>query len=92
MSEQQLPGTPGTGDIPEPEPEDFRDQQIEAEEERQAQQRQDAEQRSREAKEQYSGKAAKPGPLTGAPGEQSYDTTQSEQKAAKKSQEKSQDK
>jgi hypothetical protein len=58
MSEQStpIPGTPGTGEVPEPEPEGFREQVIEdAEQERQRKADALAE-RSKEAKDRLSGK------------------------------------
>ena len=77
MSEPNLPGTPGTGPPPEPEPEGFRDEKIAEEEERQAKEREEAEQRSKDAKEQYSGKP-QGGPLVGAPGDESYEQSRGE--------------
>ena len=50
---------PGVGEVPEPEPEGFRDEQIEAEKQRQADERAETQRRSDEAKEYYSGGAAR---------------------------------
>ena len=50
-----LPGTPGTGPVPEPEPEGQRAELVEAEEERRQQAADDAAQRSTEAKAFLSG-------------------------------------
>lgn len=56
MSDPTLPGWPGTGPLPDPEPEGFRDEQIALEAERLAQEQVDQAQRSKEAKEFYSGR------------------------------------
>ena len=56
MSDPSLPGTPGTGPLPEPEPEGFRDEQIEAERTRQVEERKTQAELNVEAAEKYSGK------------------------------------
>jgi hypothetical protein len=56
MSDPSLPGTPGTGPLPEPEPEGFREEQIEAERTRQLEEREEQAQLNKEATEKYSGK------------------------------------
>ena len=58
MSEPSLPGTPGTGDIPEPEDPDQRERIIEDAEQRRKDQADALADRSAEAKEFYSGGAA----------------------------------
>jgi hypothetical protein len=55
MSDPSLPGTPGTGPIPEPEAEGFREEQTEAEKQRLVDQQKDALERSKEAKDFYTG-------------------------------------
>jgi len=56
MSDPTLPGTPGTGPLPEPEAEGFRDEQIEAERTRQIEERKTQAELNVEATEKYSGK------------------------------------
>ena len=65
MSDPSLPGTPGTGPIPEPEAEGFREEQVEAEKTRQEQERAEAEQRSKDAKDFYTGTPEEPPPDEG---------------------------
>ncbi len=65
MSDPTLPGTPGTGPIPEPEPEGFREEQTEAEKQRLVDEQKDALDRSKEAKDFYTGKPEEPPPPEG---------------------------
>jgi hypothetical protein len=60
MSDPTLPGTPGTGPVPEPEAEGFREEQIEAEKARQQAADEETAQRSAEQKAFYSGEAVTP--------------------------------
>jgi hypothetical protein len=69
MSDPSLPGTPGTGPIPEPEPEGFREEQTEAEKQRLVDEQTEALQRSKDAKEFYTGKPDEPPPPEGGEGE-----------------------
>jgi hypothetical protein len=65
MSDPSLPGTPGTGPIPEPEAEGFREEQTEAEKQRLVDQQKDALERSKEAKDFYTGAPEEPPPVEG---------------------------
>jgi hypothetical protein len=56
MSDPSLPGTPGTGPVPEPEPEGFRDEQIDAENARQVEAKEESLKASKDAYENYTGK------------------------------------
>jgi hypothetical protein len=69
MSDPSLPGTPGTGPIPEPEAEGFRDEQVEQEKQRLVDEQTEALQRSKEAKDFYTGKPEEPPPPEGGEGE-----------------------
>ena len=69
MSDPSLPGTPGTGPIPDEEPEGFRDEQVEAEKQRLVDEQKDALARSQEAKDFYTGKPEDPPPPEGGEGE-----------------------
>lgn len=65
MSDPTLPGTPGTGPIPEPEPEGFRDEQTEAEKQRLLDEKEASLQRSKDAKDFYSDAPPEPPPVEG---------------------------
>jgi hypothetical protein len=75
MSDPTLPGTPGTGDVPEPEPEGFREEQMEAEKERQAQEQAEGARRSAETKAYLSGETDQE-PGTPAPKTDDEDETE----------------
>lgn len=69
MSDPSLPGTPGTGPIPEPEAEGFREEQVDAEKQRLVDEQTEALQRSKDAKDFYTGKPDEPPPPEGGEGE-----------------------
>jgi hypothetical protein len=62
MSDPTLPGTPGTGDLPEPEDPSLREEIIDATEQERLAREADRSTRSTEAKEFYAGGAAEDAP------------------------------